>query len=317
MKAKKYKRIDKRLITEGSQIDFNLFLPDETKTAMSLFLQSDTAVDGTAKVKLREIEGLYISEEDEALYQEYVTRHLQSIARNSDIPTDQKAKIVYEKATETIDAMFKNPESLENVKSAQDIVHSTLEMILNDDSAVESLMKITAHDYYTHTHSLNVSIYTLSLGAFLGITGKDLETLGMAAVLHDLGKSKIDYEIINKNGKLTNEEFDQMKRHPAFGHEIALHLGIDDERVLSGIRHHHEKVRGGGYPDNLQGDQISYFARIIGVCDVFDALSTKRSYKDPMTSFESLLLMKQQMSEHLDMDIVNAFIKMLHKQGKS
>jgi HD-GYP domain-containing protein (c-di-GMP phosphodiesterase class II) len=292
-------------------------LPDETKTAMSLFLQSDTAVDGTAKVKLREIEGLYISEEDEALYQEYVTRHLQSIARNSDIPTDQKAKIVYEKATETIDAMFKNPESLENVKSAQDIVHSTLEMILNDDSAVESLMKITAHDYYTHTHSLNVSIYTLSLGAFLGITGKDLETLGMAAVLHDLGKSKIDYEIINKNGKLTNEEFDQMKRHPAFGHEIALHLGIDDERVLSGIRHHHEKVRGGGYPDNLQGDQISYFARIIGVCDVFDALSTKRSYKDPMTSFESLLLMKQQMSEHLDMDIVNAFIKMLHKQGKS
>lgn len=317
MKAKKYKRIDKRLITEGSQIDFNLFLPDETKTAMSLFLQSDTAVDGTAKVKLREIEGLYISEEDEALYQEYVTRHLQSIARNSDIPTDQKAKIVYEKATETIDAMFKNPESLENVKSAQDIVHSTLEMILNDDSAVESLMKITAHDYYTHTHSLNVSIYTLSLGAFLGITGKDLETLGMAAVLHDLGKSKIDYEIINKNGKLTNEEFDQMKRHPALGHEIALNLGVDDERVLSGIRHHHEKIQGGGYPDNLQGDQISYFARIIGVCDVFDALSTKRSYKDPMSSFESLLLMKQQMSEHLDMDIVNAFIKMLHKQGKS
>ena len=317
MKAKKYKRIDKRLITEGSQIDFNLFLPDENKTAMSLFLQSDTAVDGTAKVKLREIEGLYISEEDEALYQEYVTRHLQSIARNSDIPTDQKAKIVYEKATETIDAMFKNPESLENVKSAQDIVHSTLEMILNDDSAVESLMKITAHDYYTHTHSLNVSIYTLSLGAFLGIAGKDLETLGMAAVLHDLGKGKIDYEIINKNGKLTNEEFEQMKLHPTFGHEIALHLGIDDERVLSGIRHHHEKIRGGGYPDNLQGDQISYFARIIGVCDVFDALSTKRSYKDPMSSFESLLLMKQQMSEHLDMDIVNAFIKMLHKQGKS
>ncbi|MCI4407023.1 MAG: HD domain-containing protein [Sulfuricurvum sp.] len=317
MKAKKYKRIDKRLITEGSQIGFNLFLPNETKTAMSLFLQSDTAVDGTAKVKLREIEGLYISEEDEVLYREYVARHLQSIAKNSDIPIDQKAKIVYERATETIDAMFKNPESLENVKQAEDIVHATLEMILNDGSAVESLMKITAHDYYTHTHSLNVSIYTLSLGVFLGIKGRDLEVLGMAAVLHDLGKSKIDYEIINKNGKLSDEEFAHMKCHPAFGHEIALKLGIDDERILSGIRHHHEKIQGGGYPDNLKGEQISYFARIIGVCDVFDALSTKRSYKDPMSSFESLLLMKQQMSEHLDMDIVNAFIKMLHKQGNS
>ncbi len=180
-------------------------------------------------------------------------------------------------------------------------------------------MHVTAHDYYTHTHSINVSIYTLSLGSFLGITGKELEVLGMSAVLHDLGKSKIDYEIINKNGKLTDEEFTQMKHHPAYGHEIALSLGIEDERILSGIRHHHEKIEGGGYPDNLKGSQISQFARIIGVCDVFDALSTKRSYKDPMSSFESLRLMKQQMVGHLDMRMVDAFIKMLHRQvqGKS
>lgn len=207
MKQKKYKRIDKRLITEGSQIDFNLFLPNDTKSAMSLFLQSDTAVDGNAKVKLREIEGLYVSEEDEALYQAYVTRHLQSIAKNSDIPTDQKAQLIYQKASETVSAMFKNPESLENVKNAQEIVNSSIEIILSNHCAVESLMKITAHDYYTHTHSINVSIYTLSLGAFLGIEGNDLEVLGMAAILHDLGKSKIDYEIINKNGKLTEDEF--------------------------------------------------------------------------------------------------------------
>ncbi len=260
---------------------------------------------------------LYVSEEDEPLYQAYVDKHLQSIARNSDIPTEQKARLIYEKASETIDAMFNNPESLKNVENAQPVVNSFIDIILNDTSAVESLMRITAHDYYTHTHSINVSIYTLSLGSFLGVAGKDLEVLGMAAILHDLGKSKVNYEIINKNGKLSDDEFAQMKNHPALGHEIALKLGITDERILTGIRHHHEKIRGGGYPDNLKGDQISYFARIIGVCDVFDALSTKRSYKDPMTSFESLLLMKQQMAEHLDMDIVNEFIKMLHKQGES
>ncbi|ADR32736.1 metal dependent phosphohydrolase [Sulfuricurvum kujiense DSM 16994] len=317
MKQKKYKRIDKRLITEGSQIDFNLFLTNETKTHMTLFLQSDSAVDGNAKVRLREIETLYISEEEEDRYKVFVDKQLQSIARNREISTEQKARLVYEKATEAIDSMFKNPESLENVKNVQPVVNSFIEIILNDSSAVESLMKITAHDYYTHTHSINVSIYTLSLGAFLGISGKELEVLGMAAVLHDLGKSKVDYEIINKNGKLTDEEFAQMKHHPSLGHEIALALGITDERILTGIRHHHEKIEGGGYPDNLKGDQISQFARIIGTCDVFDALSTKRSYKDPMTSFESLQLMKQQMVGHLDMDIVNSFIKMLHKQGKS
>lgn len=317
MKQKKYKRIDKRLITEGSQIDFNLFLTNETKNAMTIFLQSDSAVSGDTKVKLREVEMLYISEDEEEQYQSYVNKHLQSIARNSDIPTEQKARLIYEKASETIDTMFSNPESLKNVENTQPVVNNFIDIILNDTSAVESLMKITAHDYYTHTHSINVSIYTLSLGSFLGITGKELEVLGMAAILHDLGKSKIDYEIINKNGKLTDDEFTQMKNHPALGHEIALKLGISDERILTGIRHHHEKIRGGGYPDNLSGEQISQFARIIGVCDVFDALSTKRSYKDPMSSFESLKLMKEQMEGHLDMGLVNAFIKMLHTQGKS
>lgn len=314
MTQKRYKLIDKRLITEGSKIDFNLFLPNKTKSAMSLFLQSDTSVDGNAKVKLREIEMLYVSEEEEGLYQAYIDRHIQSIAQDGNISTEQKGRLVYEKATEVIDAMFKNPESLENVKNVQPLVNNLIDIILHDNSAVESLMQITAHDYYTHTHSINVSIYTLSLGSFLGISGKDLEVLGMAAVLHDLGKSKVDYEIINKNGKLSDDEFTQMKKHPAMGHEIALKLGISDERILTGIRHHHEKIEGGGYPDNLKGDQITQFARIIGVCDVFDALSTKRSYKDPMSSFESLRLMKQQMVGHLDMKMVDSFIKMLLKQ---
>lgn len=310
----RYKSIDKRMITEGEKIDFQLYSSNETKTVMSVFLQSDSVIDGNAKVKLREIETLYICEDEEEKYRAFVDNQLQSIARNSDIPTEQKARLVYEKAAEVIDAMFKNPESLENVKNIQPVVNSFIDVILHDNCAVESLMKITAHDYYTHTHSINVSIYTLSLGAFLGISGKDLEVLGMAAVLHDLGKSKVDYKIINKNGKLSNEEFAQMKHHPALGHEIALGLGITDERILTGIRHHHEKMEGGGYPDNLKGNQISQFARIIGTCDVFDALSTKRSYKDPMSSFESLLLMKQQMVGHLDMSLVDAFIKMLRKQ---
>lgn len=312
MNKKRYKSIDKRLITEGSSLDFNIFSSNDTKTAMSIFLQSDSAVDGNTKVKLREIEQLYIHEDEEALYNAYVEKHIQSIAKNIEISTEEKGRLVYERASEAIDSMFSNPESLENIKRTQPVVTSFIDLILNDNSAVESLMRITAHDYYTHTHSINVSIYTLSLGAFLGIQGEELEALGMSAILHDLGKSKIDYEIINKNGKLTDEEFESMKRHPALGHEIAIALGIEDERILSGIRHHHEKIEGGGYPDNLKGDQISKFARIIGTCDVFDALSTKRSYKDPMSTFTSLKLMKESMKSHLDMSMVNALISMLH-----
>lgn len=311
--VKRYKSIDKRVLTEGEQLDFQLYLPNETKTAMSLFLQSDTVIDGNDKVRLREIEKLYISAEDGARYESYIQQHIQTIARAEDISLDDKAIIVYERASSVIDAMFRNPESLEVAKNVKPVVDSIVSIILHDPKAVESLLKITAHDYYTHTHSINVSIYTLSLGSFLGIEGEDLKVLGMAAVLHDIGKSKVNYDIINKNGKLTDVEFDEMKSHPAAGHTIALHLGITDERILTGIRHHHEKLVGGGYPDGISGNAISQFARIIGVCDVFDALTTKRSYKDPMSTYESIKLMKEVMKGHLDFDMVNALIRMLHK----
>lgn len=313
VKVKRYKSIDKRILTEGEKISFTLYLPNETKTNMTLFLAKDTVIGGNDKVRLREVEKLYISDEDSVHYEAYFKQHIQTVAKAEDIPTDSKALMIYERATTVIDEMFRNPESLENAQQAKALVDSTVQIILHDPQAVESLLKITAHDYYTHAHSINVSIYTLSLGHFLGIQGEDLETLGMAAMLHDIGKSKVDYDIINKNGKLSDNEFESMKKHPGAGHAIALKLGIKDERILTGIRHHHEKMSGGGYPDGIKGSEISQFARIIGVCDVFDALTTKRSYKDPMSTFESLKLMKESMSEHLDMNMVNALVRMLHK----
>lgn len=312
-KAKRYKLIDKRVITEGEELTFQLYFPNEDKSAMIMFLHRNTIIDGNHKVRLREVNKFYIDEEEATIYEAYVQHHIQTIARSEDISIDDKAIIVYEKASAVIDEMFHNPESLEIAKNVKPLVDSIVDIILHDTKAVESLLKITAHDYYTHTHSINVSIYTLSLGAYLGIEGEELKNLGMAAVLHDIGKSKVNYDIINKNGKLTEVEFDEMKTHPAEGHKIALNLGITDEGILTGIRHHHEKLIGGGYPDGIKGDEISYFARIIGVCDVFDALTTKRSYKDPMTTFESIKLMKEAMKGHLDFDIVNSLIRMLRK----
>lgn len=216
-KTTRYKSIDKRVLTEGEQINFQLYIPNETKSVMGLFLQSDTVIDGNSKVRLREIEKLYINEKDSVHYEAYVQQHIQTIALSEDIPLDDKAIMVYERASLVIDEMFRNPESLEMAKNIKPVVDSFINIILHDTKAVESLLKITAHDYYTHTHSINVSIYTLSLGSFLGIEGEDLKTLGMAAVLHDIGKSKVDYEIINKNGKLTEIEFTKMKKHPSEG----------------------------------------------------------------------------------------------------
>jgi len=307
---KSYKSIDKRLITEGAIPDFDLYETNDSKTQMSLFLQSDSVVDGNSKVRLREIENLFILDEEYDKYKLYAQKHLNTIANSKDIPFLQKADIVYAKASEVMDELFKNPDTLGNMEKSQAVVDSFVSLVLQDEATLASIMEIAAHDYYTHTHSINVSIYSLSLSKFIGLKDKDLEDMGMSSMMHDLGKSKVDWDIINKNGKLTDTEFNHMKKHPAAGYDIALKMGVTDKRILAGIRSHHEKLEGGGYPDGLKDKQISLFPRIIAVCDVFDALTTKRSYKDAMTSFEAIGIMKNQMKGHLDPRLIAALVKM-------
>ena len=165
-------------------------------------------------------------------------------------------------------------------------------------------MSIATHDYYTHTHSLNVAIYTLSLGAYLKLDEQALNDLGHAGFLHDLGKRKIDVGIINKKGKLDTKEFKIMQAHSELGYKIAIKMGIKNEDILSGIRYHHEKMDGTGYPHGLKEKDIPFFARIVGLCDIFDALTSKRSYKNAMSTFDALLLVKTKMNHHVDMKLL-------------
>ena len=144
-----------------------------------------------------------------------------------------------------------------------------------------------------------------------GLEKEDLLNLGISSLLHDLGKSKIDSTIINKNGLLTDVEFVEVKNHPYYGWLIAQEIGISNKDILDGIVYHHEKIDGTGYPKGLKGDKIPLYAKIISICDAFDAISTKRTYKDSISSFGALLLMKKEMSNSFDIHLVNSFIQML------
>lgn len=315
LKVTKYIPIDKSYITENATILFDLYEANETKDNVILFLEEGTEINSDHKILIRECPALYISKDQQEGYDDYCALHIRTIATNEALPFETKSSVLYQKAEKIMDALFKDPEALGNAEVIKEIVDDMMHSIFDDDFTVESMMKIAAHDYYTHTHSINVSIYSLSLGRFLGLKGQDLHDLGESAVLHDLGKSKVNVDIINKNGKLDTSEFEEMMHHPAWGHEIALHLGVSDKRILSGIRHHHEKMDGTGYPDRLPEKGISLFARIIGVCDVFDALTTKRSYKDPMSSFNAFKLIKNQMQGHLDMRVVDSMVRLLSQSN--
>ncbi len=307
-----YIMLDKRFIHVGDKINFNLFFHNKL-TQISLFLQSDTVIDQYQKDNLQEIEQVYVSPVDKNKYDNFIESHLQNLLEDTSLTIGEKTDLIYTSSTELTQSLYNNPNALENAQRSKNIVTPILQSIIYHDDTIASYIKIIEYDYYTHTHSLNVSIYALCLGAELGLLDDELTSLGRAALLHDLGKSKIEYELVNKGGELTNDEFQEIKMHPLFGYDIAINIGIDNQEILDGIRHHHEKLDGRGYPDGLEAYEITLFPRIIGICDVFDALTTKRSYKPSMTSYKALQLMKKEMATHLDMQILDTFIKMLHK----
>jgi putative nucleotidyltransferase with HDIG domain len=146
---------------------------------------------------------------------------------------------------------------------------------------------IESSDTYTHGHSERVATYAAALATAIGLDETELQTIRVGAYLHDLGKVRIPHEILNKPGRLTNDEFEEMKRHPEYGIELLASVEFPwDIRPI--IRSHHEKIDGSGYPDRLRGDEIPLSAQLICIVDVYDALTTTRSYRGAMSHQEAL-----------------------------
>lgn len=160
-------------------------------------------------------------------------------------------------------------------------------------------------------HCLNVALLNGLMGEWLGLSKKDVRLLVMSGLLHDIGKTKIPEEVLNAPRKLTKEEFAIMQMHPVYSYEM---MGeAFDERVRLTARHHHEKMNGKGYPDGLSGEEISLFARITAVSDIYDAMVSKRVYKEGRLSLDVFDSFYKQQYDGLDMDLVMVFLKNMRK----
>ena len=171
---------------------------------------------------------------------------------------------------------------------------------------------LKAHDEYTFHHSVSVALLAVATGQSLGLDIRELMGLGRSALFHDIGKQFVPSEIINKTGKLTNEELSEMRSHPPLGATNIKAKGLANTGVLGGILFHHEKIDGTGYPRGLSGNEIPIEAKIISVADVFDALTSYRSYRKPMTPTAAYDLIIKQVGTSFDYTIVEAFTKKLN-----
>lgn len=190
------------------------------------------------------------------------------------------------------------------------VVNDLVDAILHNGNALQAISKLSAKDDYTYTHCVNVAVLGIFFGRYLGMSPRQLEDVGKAGFLHDIGKAFVPDDILNKPGPLTDTEFTVIKEHPRMGHDLVVG-GIQDESVLYGILQHHERRSGKGYPSRLRGSQIHSMGQLIGIVDIYDALTSARVYKPAMLPNKALAILYGMRADDFEPDIVDSFIKCL------
>lgn len=164
-------------------------------------------------------------------------------------------------------------------------------------------------DEYTYNHCINVALYSMYIGQLLGFSEENIKDVLQAGLLHDIGKSKIPRNIINKKGKLNEEEFEIIKTHTVIGYEMSKDMSFLKEEIREAILTHHEREDGSGYPLGLKSREISMYAKILAIADVYDALTSKRVYKDKITPFDAINEFYEMGVEKFSRPILSIFFK--------
>ncbi|MCD9022121.1 HD-GYP domain-containing protein [Cohnella sp. NL03-T5] len=195
-----------------------------------------------------------------------------------------------------------------------EITHELLplvEQVSSHPDVFQLFESVKAKDEYTHQHNIGVGVLSTLIGKWMKLSEADIAILSMAATMHDVGKILIPDEILLKPGKLTTEEFDEMKRHTTYGYEILKETEGLHPRIPLVALQHHERADGTGYPLKAQEHDLDPFSKIVAVADVFHAMSSKRPYHDPLPFHEVVSRMRKGSFGELDPNVVSVFLKMM------
>lgn len=217
------------------------------------------------------------------------------------------------KAVSTVQNAFISTEMQDDVtdvlEDTKAVVHRLVEEILENSNAVVNLVDMKVFDDYTFYHSVNVAVLSLLMGVSMGLKESELYRLGLGALLHDIGKVFVSKKILSKPGPLTDEEFAEMQKHPALGYEFLRDHSDLPVTSYVGVLQHHERYDGTGYPYGLKGQEISMFARIISVADVYDALSSDRPYRKAILPSNAMEFIMGGMGSYFDPECVETFVR--------
>ena len=222
-----------------------------------------------------------------------------------------RATSIVNKSREAVVSMFSEARMGKAIdaSNAMPLVEEIAGSIMRNPGALIGLARLKTADDYTYMHSVAVCALMIALASQLKLDDETIRELGLAGLLHDIGKMAVPPTILNKPGKLTDEEFESVKQHSAAGHAMLLAASGIGAIALDVCLNHHEKVNGSGYPHRLSGEQISLYARMGAVCDVYDAITSNRPYKQGWCPSESLSKMAEWSNGHFDPVVFQAFVR--------
>ncbi len=226
---------------------------------------------------------------------------------------DQQPRKVYHKALKVVDQIFQDVRmgEIPSSEDAINVVKNMAQLTMTEPHAMLALSMLKDYDNYTFTHSVNVSVLALAIGRACKLTEEQLRTLGLGGLLHDLGKLRVNVNIITKPGRLTDAEFEEIKEHPGFGAEIIKEMeGVTDE-VMQIVHGHHLRYDRTGYPSEAVKDTVSPLVEMTAIADAYDAMTTLRSYQRPFTPRNAIARLKDVAGSSLHPDFVMHFIESL------
>lgn len=312
-KEDQFRPINTNLLQSGGKEIFDIYYKTSAfgKTEFVKFASSHPSHQKKVRqlIDSGECTEFFIHQEDMIKYYHLATEQLRTLISDPAIPLLNKTQKLYDVSKDIMQNFFESSGSEEVLKSSEEVMALTDQCLSEGQARFDTIMKVINKDYLIYTHSLNVGLYCLVYGINDNMSATDIRTLALGGMLHDIGKAQIDSAILNKKGLLTKEEFDIIKTHPRLGQEIMESMQCYATNVVRMASQHHENYKGKGYPDGLVGKDITLFARICKVMDVYDGLTTHKTYKKAVKPFEALIIMKNEMQDELDPIILGKFIR--------
>ncbi|MDO8692068.1 MAG: HD domain-containing phosphohydrolase [Dehalococcoidia bacterium] len=220
------------------------------------------------------------------------------------LPPRVKAQLWYGSAIATAKRAIKTNAPNSMLNDVQGLIGLTVDYLVRSESALSAILSSTVQDYSTHSHAVNVAVYSLGIGSFNDAAGEqDLRNLGLAAFLHDVGKAKIPRQVLLKPGPLSPDEWKLMRQHPGFGQEMLSSAPDLPAEVTEAVWQHHERLDGSGYPKGIGGSEMHHFAKVVSLADSFDAMTSSRPYARPQSAFKALSILKRECGAKYDSDL--------------